>query len=75
MHKQRFTRQDAVNAKNKNIIELALGFSAMTRMFAKQSDTKILDAEIYRAHYDDIMWPRIQRRVPINGNFRDSRKG
>lgn len=43
MHEQPFTRQDAVNAKNKNIIELALGFSAMTRVFAKQSDTKILE--------------------------------
>jgi len=42
MHEQRFTRQDAENARKKNIIEIALHFSAMTRVFAKQSHTKIL---------------------------------
>jgi len=42
MHQPRLTREDAENAKNKNIIEIALHFSAMTRVFAKQSHTKIL---------------------------------
>jgi hypothetical protein len=43
MHEQPFTPEDAENAKTKNIQEIALGFSAMTRVFAKQSDTKILE--------------------------------
>lgn len=32
----------ATNAKNKNIAELCLGFSAMTRVFAKGSDDLVL---------------------------------
>jgi hypothetical protein len=43
MHEQPLTRQDAENAKKKNIIEIALRFSAMTRVFARESDTKILE--------------------------------
>jgi hypothetical protein len=35
MHEQPFTRQDAENAKQKNIIEIALSFSAMKRVFAR----------------------------------------
>ena len=38
MHEQLFTRQDAENAKNKNIIEMAWSFSAMRRVFAEQSE-------------------------------------
>jgi DNA primase len=60
----RLTPQDAQAAKIKNIIEISFDFSTMTRVFAKESSTKILErleqffAELAsvttRAEYDGL---------------------
>jgi hypothetical protein len=59
-----FTLQAAHDAKTKNIVEISFDFSTMTRVFAKESSTKILErlesffAELVRvttkAEYDSL---------------------
>jgi hypothetical protein len=44
-----FTLQAAHDAKTKNIVEISFDFSTMTRVFAKESSTKIYREYLHRS--------------------------